>query len=92
MSSGELLLQGRLEKIFWAAGLPVIQGYGLTETSPVISCSPLRIGEIKFGTVGPVIDNVEVKIAEDGEILCKGVNVMTGYYKAPELTAEVIDE
>jgi long-chain acyl-CoA synthetase len=92
MSSGGAALQGRLEKIFWAAGLPVIQGYGLTETSPVISCSPLRIGEIKFGTVGPVIDNVEVKIAEDGEILCKGVNVMLGYYKAPELTAEVIDK
>jgi long-chain acyl-CoA synthetase len=92
MSSGGAALQGRLEKIFWAAGLPVIQGYGLTETSPVISCSPLRIGEIKFGTVGPVIDNVEVKIAEDGEILCKGVNLMMGYYKAPELTAEVIDE
>jgi long-chain acyl-CoA synthetase len=92
MSSGGAALQGRLEKIFWAAGLPIIQGYGLTETSPVISASPLRPGEIKFGTVGPVIDNVEVKIAEDGEILCKGVNVMMGYYKAPELTAEVIDE
>jgi len=92
MSSAGAALQGRLEKIFWAAGLPIIQGYGLTETSPVITCSPLRIGEIKFGTVGPVIDNVEVKIAEDGEILCKGVNVMMGYYKAPELTAEVIDK
>jgi long-chain acyl-CoA synthetase len=92
IASGGAALQGRLEKIFWAAGLPVIQGYGLTETSPVISCSPLREGEIKFGTVGPVIDNVEVMIAEDGEILCKGVNVMMGYYKAPELTAEAIDE
>jgi long-chain acyl-CoA synthetase len=92
IASGGAALQGRLEKIFWAAGLPVIQGYGLTETSPVVTCSPLRIGEIKFGTVGPVIDNVEVKIAEDGEILCKGVNLMMGYYKAPELTAEVIDE
>jgi long-chain acyl-CoA synthetase len=91
MSSAGAALQGRLEKIFWAAGIPVIQGYGLTETSPVITCSPVRIGEIKFGTVGPVIDNVEIKIAEDGEILCKGVNVMMGYYKAPELTAEAID-
>jgi long-chain acyl-CoA synthetase len=92
MSSGGAALQGRLEKIFWAAGLPVIQGYGLTETSPVISCSPLRIGDIKFGTVGPVIENVEVRIADDGEILCKGVNLMMGYYKDPELTAEVIDK
>jgi long-chain acyl-CoA synthetase len=91
MSAGGAALQGRLEKIFWAAGLPVIQGYGLTETSPVISVSPFRIGEIKFGTVGPVIENVEVKIAEDGEILTKGVNLMMGYYKAPDLTAEVID-
>lgn len=92
MSSGGAALQGRLEKIFWAAGLPILQGYGLTETSPVITCSPFRVGEIKFGTVGPVIDNVEIMIAEDGEILCKGVNVMMGYYKAPELTAEVIDK
>jgi long-chain acyl-CoA synthetase len=91
MSAGGAALQGRLEKIFWAAGLPIIQGYGLTETSPVISVSPFRLGEIKFGTVGPVIKNVEVKIAEDGEILCKGENLMMGYYKAPELTAEVID-
>lgn len=92
MSSGGAALQGRLEKIFWAAGLPIIQGYGLTETSPVISCSPLRTGEIKFGTVGPVIENVEVRIAEDGEILCRGENLMMGYYKDPELTAEVIDK
>jgi long-chain acyl-CoA synthetase len=90
--SGGAALQSRLEKIFWAAGIPIIQGYGLTETSPVISVNPLRINEIGFGTCGPVIENVEVKIAEDGEILCKGVNVMMGYYKAPELTAEMIDK
>ena len=90
--SGGAALQSRLERIFWAAGIPVIQGYGLTETSPVISVNPLRIDEIKFETVGPVLQDVKVKIAEDGEILAKGPNLMMGYYKAPELTAEVIDD
>ncbi|MFN8242043.1 MAG: long-chain fatty acid--CoA ligase [Bacteroidales bacterium] len=89
--SGGAALQGRLERIFWAAGIPIIQGYGLTETSPVIAVNAFRIDDIKFGTVGPVIENAEVRIAEDGEILCKGPNVMLGYYKAPELTSEAID-
>jgi len=89
--SGGAALQSRLERIFWAADIPVLQGYGLTETSPVIAVNPFRIPDIKFETVGPVLDGVEVKIDDDGEILCKGPNIMLGYYKAPDLTAEVID-
>ena len=90
--SGGASLQPRLATIFWAAGMSVLEGYGLTETSPVISVNNLTKREIMFGSVGTVMDGVEVKIAEDGEILCKGPNVMLGYYKAPELTAEVIDK
>jgi len=90
--SGGAALQSRLARIFWAADMKVLEGYGLTETSPVISVNNLTKSEVKFGTVGTVIDDVEVKIAEDGEILCKGPNLMLGYYKAPELTAEVIDK
>jgi len=82
----------RLEKIFTAAGVNVMEGYGLTETSPVIAVNHYKIGERRFGTVGPLIDEVEVKIAEDGEILCKGPNIMAGYYKQPELTAEVVTD
>jgi long-chain acyl-CoA synthetase len=89
--SGGAALQSRLERIFWAAGIPVLQGYGLTETSPVIAVNPLRIPDIRFETVGPILDGVEVKIADDGEILCKGPNIMLGYYKEPEMTAQVID-
>jgi len=89
--SGGAALQERLAKIFWAAGMPVLEGYGLTETSPVIAVNHYTPLKCKFGTVGPVLENVEVKIAEDGEILCKGPNIMLGYYKEPELTKEAID-
>ncbi|MFP4691461.1 MAG: AMP-dependent synthetase/ligase [Bacteroidales bacterium] len=90
--SGGAALQPRLNRIFWAVGLRVLEGYGLTETSPVIAVSNFSPGGIKFGTVGPVLRGVQVKIAEDGEILVKGPNVMKGYYKDPELTREVIDK
>ena len=90
--SGSASLAERLARVFWAADIRVLEGYGLTETSPVIAVSDEVKNEMMFGTVGPVIDGVEVIIAEDGEILCKGPNVMLGYYKQPELTAEVIDK
>ena len=90
MVSGSAALQPRLARIFAAAEIPVMEGYGLTETSPVISVNDLRNGGFRVGTVGKVIDNVEVIIAEDGEILCKGPNVMLGYYKDEKLTNEVI--
>lgn len=89
--TGAAALQVRLARIFWGAQIPVVEGYGLTETSPVIAVNYLQKMKVKFGTVGPVIPNVTVKIAEDGEILCKGPNVMMGYYKSPEQTAEMID-
>jgi len=87
---GSAACQVRLLKIFTAAGIPVLEGYGLTETSPVISVNRTDVKDRMFGTVGPLIDNVEVKLAEDGEILCKGPNVSMGYYKRPDLTAEAI--
>jgi len=90
--SGGASLHPRLARIFWAARMPLMEGYGLTETSPVIAVSTLEPGGFKFGTVGHVLPGVEVKFAEDGEILCKGPNVMLGYYNRPERTREVIDE
>jgi long-chain acyl-CoA synthetase len=90
MVSGSAALQHRLIRVFAAAEMPVMEGYGLTETSPVIAVNDQRNGGFRVGTVGRVINNVEVKIAEDGEILCKGPNVMMGYYKDQQLTDEVI--
>ena len=90
--SGGAACQVRLIRIFTAARIVIMEGYGLTETSPVISVNRFSVEGRKFGTVGPLIANVEVKIAEDGEILCKGPNVMMGYFKRPDLTAEAIKE
>lgn len=90
--SGSAALQPRLARVFAAAQIPVMEGYGLSETSPVIAVNDQRNGGFRIGTVGRVIDNVEVKIAEDGEILCKGPNIMLGYYKDPEKTAEVLKD
>lgn len=90
--SGGAALQERLARVFWAAGFKVLEGYGLTETSPVIAVSNFEKNGIKFGTVGLPIKNVTVKIAEDGEILVKGPSVMLGYYKEPKLTADVFED
>ena len=90
MVSGSAALQTRLARVFAAAEIPVMEGYGLTETSPVISVNDMRNYGFRVGTVGKVIDGVTVKIAEDGEILCKGPNVMMGYYKDEKLTEEVL--
>ncbi|KAB1158036.1 AMP-dependent synthetase/ligase [Flavobacterium luteum] len=88
--NGSAALQPRLARIFAAAEIPVMEGYGLTETSPVISVNDQRNNGFKIGTAGRIIKNVEIKIAPDGEILCKGPNVMLGYYKDEKLTNEVI--
>lgn len=97
--TGSAAIQPRLARVFTAAGLTVLEGYGLTETSPVISVNRLEEEGRAFGTVGMVIDGVDVKILDDqlnevpeGEICCKGPNVMKGYYNRPDLTAEVIDK
>lgn len=90
--SGGAALNARLERVFSCAKIQILQGYGLTETSPVIAVNRTGKDNIRFGTVGPVIKGCEVKIAEeDGEILMKGPNKMLGYFKNPEATAEMID-
>lgn len=81
-----------IARVFWAACIPILEGYGMTETSPVITATSPNKEDVCIGTVGKVIPGVEVKIAEDGEILVKGPNVMKGYYKDPEKTKEVFDE
>lgn len=88
---GGASLQPRLERVFWAAGIKIVNMYGLTETSPIITINRTEKGKVKLGSVGMTIDGVEVKIADDGEILCKGPNVMLGYYNDPEQTKSVFD-
>ena len=90
IASGSAALQPRLARVFTAAGIGIMEGYGLTETSPVVSVNDMRNRGFKIGTVGKLIKDVEVKIAHDGEILIKGPNVMMGYFKDTEKSAEVL--
>ncbi|MCB0478841.1 MAG: long-chain fatty acid--CoA ligase [Crocinitomicaceae bacterium] len=92
VASGSAALSPRLARIYLAAGIPVMEGYGLTETSPVISVNCQKGDGVRIGTVGRVLENLEVKIAEDGEILVKGPSVMMGYYNQPEKTDEVLEK
>jgi long-chain acyl-CoA synthetase len=92
MVSGSAALQPRLTKVFAAAGMPIMEGYGLSETSPVVSVNDQRNNGFRVGTVGKVIEGVEVKIAENGEILVKGPNIMLGYFKDIEKTENVIKD
>ena len=89
---GGATLPARIERVFWAAGIKVLNMYGLTETSPIITINRKFEPDLKLGSVGLLIDGVEMKLAKDGEILCKGHNVMLGYYKNPELTKKVFTD
>ncbi len=88
---GGAALSPKLERVFWAGGIKLLNMYGLTETSPVITINRLNSSDMKLGTVGCVLENVQLKFAADGEILCKGPNVMLGYFKDDKATAEAID-
>lgn len=90
--TGSAPCQPRLIRVFTAAQIIIMEGYGLTETSPVVSVNRFESEDRRIGSIGTLIDNVEVKLEKDGEILCKGSNIMMGYYKHPELTAEVMTE
>ncbi len=91
VASGSAALQPRLARVFNAAGIPLMEGYGLTETSPVVSVNDARNDGFRIGSVGRPLENVQVRIAADGEILVKGPNVMMGYYLEPELTRDVLE-
>ncbi|KXK42717.1 MAG: AMP-dependent synthetase and ligase [Bacteroidetes bacterium OLB11] len=90
--TGSAACQVKLLKLFTAANIIVMEGYGLTETSPVVSVNRYQSSGRKFGTIGKVVKDVEVKIADDGEIICRGPNIMMGYYKHTELTNEVVKD
>ncbi|ANQ50672.1 long-chain fatty acid--CoA ligase [Flammeovirga sp. MY04] len=90
MNVGAAALQPRLIRSFWAAGIKVCEGYGMSEAAPVVCVNRVNPQDMMIGTVGPVLNGIDVKIAPDGEILIKGPNVMMGYYKQPELTAETV--
>ena len=90
--SGGAALPPHIAQMFFAAGIPIIEGYGLTETSPVIAVNNAVTGEIEIGTAGPVLSNLEIKMAEDGEIMVKGPSIMQGYYKNPDLTKQAFKQ
>ncbi len=89
---GSAALQPRLARMFWAAGVVVSEGYGMTEAAPVLTANPFSASDVRIGTVGIPMPGVEIRLADDGEILARGPNVMVGYYKEPELTAEALQD
>ena len=90
--SGAAALNPSIGRMFWAAGIPVLEAYGLTESSPGVSFTRLDYQSARIGSVGPALEGVHIKIAEDGEVLVKGPNVMQGYYGRPDLTADTIND